>query len=154
MKLGEQFRSEVVAVPPDVPIRAAAWRMKDQNIGAVVVVEDHKVVGIVTDRDLALKLGLDEATPETPIEKIMSKPVLTIWDDQGVFNATQYLMGHHVRRLPIIDRENNLVGMVTLDDIFALLADEMRNLGRAVCLFLQQRKTTEIGRVLRMRLVH
>jgi len=48
------------------------------------------------------------------------------------FNATQYLMGHKVRRLPIISRDNELVGMVTLDDLFALLAQELANLSKAV----------------------
>lgn len=62
----------------------------------------------------------------------MTKPVLTIWEDQSVFNATQYLMGHKVRRLPIINRDDELVGMVTLDDVMALLAQEMANLGKAV----------------------
>jgi CBS domain-containing protein len=74
-------------------------------------------VGIVTDRDIALKLGLGEAEPTSPAKRIMTSNVTTIWDDQGVFNATQYLMGHKVRRLPIVDREDNLVGMVTLDDV-------------------------------------
>ena len=133
MNLGEQFGSEVVTVAPDDSIQHVAWKMKDENIGAVVVVDgSQKVVGIVTDRDLAIKLGLGDADPETPVEQVMNKKVLTIWDDQGVFNATQYMMGHHVRRLPIVDRQDRLVGMVTMDDIFALLAQELRNLSEAV----------------------
>jgi predicted transcriptional regulator len=77
-------------------------------------------------------LGLDTADSSTPVENIMTKNVKTIWEDQGVFNATQYMMGHHMRRLPIINRDDELVGMVTMDDIFALLAQELRNLSQAV----------------------
>jgi CBS domain-containing protein len=132
MNLGEQFRSEVVTVEPDETIQSAVWKMKDENVGAVVVRENRKVVGILTDRDVALKLGLGEAGLATPIRDVMTQEVLTIWEDQGIFNATQYLMGHQIRRLPIINRKNELVGMVTLDDLVALLAQELRNLSQAV----------------------
>jgi CBS domain-containing protein len=132
MNLGEQFRSNVVTIEPTDPISQAVWKMKDENVGAVVVVKDRKVVGILTDRDVALHLGLDTADSSTPVENIMTKNVKTIWEDQGVFNATQYMMGHHMRRLPIINRDDELVGMVTMDDIFALLAQELRNLSQAV----------------------
>jgi CBS domain-containing protein len=132
MNLGEQFRSDVVTVGPDDTIQSAVWKMKDENVGAVVVLENRKVVGILTDRDVALKLGLSEAGLATPVSEVMTKDVLTIWEDQGIFNATQYLMGHQIRRLPIINRKNELVGMVTLDDLVALLAQELRNLSQAV----------------------
>lgn len=133
MKLGEQFRSDVVTVSPDDTIETAAWKMKDENVGAVVVVQDRKVVGIVTDRDIALRVAVDDADTSTQIKHVMTKNVITIWEDQGVFNATQYLMGHRIRRLPIISRdEEELVGMVTLDDIFALLAHELKNISDAL----------------------
>jgi len=132
MNLGEQFRSDVVTVSPDDTIQAAVWKMKDENVGAVVVLKNRKVVGILTDRDVALALGLGEAELTTPVKEVMTKDVLTIWEDQGVFNATQYLMGHQIRRLPIINRKDELVGMVTMDDVFALLAQELKNLAQAV----------------------
>jgi CBS domain-containing protein len=132
MNLGEQFRSDVVTVGPDDTIQSAVWKMKDENVGAVVVLENRKVVGILTDRDVALKFGLAEAGLATPVKEVMTQDVLTIWEDQGIFNATQHLMGHQIRRLPIINRKNELVGMVTLDDLVALLAHELRNLSQAV----------------------
>jgi len=132
MNLGEQFRSQVVTAGPDETVEQIVRKMQHESVGAVVIVEERKVVGIVTDRDVALKLGLGEADASTRVDKIMTKDVETIWEDQGVFNATQYFMGHEVRRLPIIDRQDNLVGMVTVDDIFVLLAHELRNLSRAV----------------------
>jgi CBS domain-containing protein len=132
MNLGEQFRSNVVTVEPDETIQSAVWKMKDENVGAVVVLENRKVVGMLTDRDVALKLGLGDAGLATPVREVMTQDVLTIWEDQGIYNATQYLMGHQIRRLPIINRKNELVGMVTLDDLVALLAQELRNLSQAV----------------------
>lgn len=132
MKLSETFRSEVVTVQPEETIRAAAEKMKEKNVGAVVVVKSGKVAGIVSDRDIALKVALGKATSETPVSSIMTTNVLTIWDDQGVFNATQYLRGRKVRRLPIIDRQEKLVGMLTLDDLFALLARELLNIAQSL----------------------
>jgi CBS domain-containing protein len=110
--------------------------MKRENIGAAVVVkgagQPREVVGIVTDRDVALALGLGKATPDSPVRDVMTKKVITIWDDQGIFNATQYFLGHHIRRLPIVNRDNELVGIVTFDDILALLAGELFNISKAV----------------------
>ena len=127
MKLSEMFRAEVVTAEPNETIRAAAEKMEKKNVGAIVVIQGRKVAGIVTDRDIALKVASGKATPESPVSEIMTYNVTTIWDDQGVFNATQYVRGKKVRRLPIIDRENNLVGVLTVDDLIALLSRELLN---------------------------
>ncbi|MGE0756304.1 MAG: CBS domain-containing protein [Pirellulaceae bacterium] len=132
MNLSEMFRSEVVTATPEEPVRTVVERMRDQHVGAVVVVDKQKVVGIVTDRDVAMKFALGDATPTAPIRELMTTDVKTIWDDQGIFNATQYMLGHKVRRLPIIDRHDTLIGMVTADDLLVLLARELANVAKAV----------------------
>lgn len=132
MKLSELFRSDVVTTAPADTVERAARKMKDRNVGAVVVVEGQKVVGIVTDRDVALKLALGEAQAGTPVSEIMTRNVLTIWDDQGIFNATQYVKGHKVRRLPIIDRDEKLVGLLSTDDLFGILAREILNVAQSL----------------------
>jgi CBS domain-containing protein len=107
--------------------------MKEENVGAVVVTdEDERVVGILTDRDVALSVVLAEATSDAPVSDVMTKDVQTIWGDQGVFNATQYLSGHKVRRLPVVDRKNKLLGMVTMDDLVAFLSRELFNVSKAL----------------------
>ena len=132
MNLAELFRSEVVTVSPNDTIAVAVSEMRDHNVGAVVVVRDRAVEGILTDRDVALALALGGVSAAAPVSEIMTRDVVTIWEDQGVFNATQYMQGHQVRRLPVINRDNELVGMVTLDDIVALLAGELRNVTGAI----------------------
>ena len=132
MKLSELFPHEVVTVSPDDCVATAAKKMSDHNVGAVVVIQDERVVGIVTDRDVALEVALSEAAPGTPVREIMTENVLTIWDDEGVFNATQYLSGHPFRRLPIVDHHDRLVGMLTADDLFGLLARELFNVARSL----------------------
>ncbi len=132
MNLGEQFRSDVVTVGPADPVATAMRKMKQENVGAVVVTEGRKVVGILTDRDVALAVTLGDANAATAVGEVMTRDVITIWEDQGVYNATQYLQGHQIRRLPIINRDNELVGMVTLDDLVGLLAHELYNVSKAV----------------------
>jgi CBS domain-containing protein len=132
MNLGELFRSDVATAAPDDPIRKIAQTMKDRNVGAVVIVKNSQVAGIVTDRDLALSVTLGKATPDSPVRDVMTRKVVTIWADQGVFNATQYFQGHQFRRLPIVSRDNKLVGIVTLDDLLTLLSRELFNVCQAV----------------------
>ncbi|MCE9548485.1 MAG: CBS domain-containing protein [Planctomycetia bacterium] len=132
MNLGEQFRSEVVTADPEDNIATVVGKMDLHDVGAVVIVQSQKVVGIVTDRDIALGLGLGNVQPDSPVKQIMTTKVHTIWEDQGVFIATQYLMRRKIRRLPIVNRDDELVGMVTLDDLYAMLSQEMANLGKAI----------------------
>lgn len=131
MNLSEMFQEQVATVEPTSSIGAAAKLMKEKNVGAVVVTRGRKVVGIVTDRDMTIQCIAGGVDVSAPVTEIMSSPVITIWDDQGIFNATQYLRGHKVRRLPIIDRQDNLMGMMTADDLAALLSRESLNVAQA-----------------------
>jgi CBS domain-containing protein len=129
MKLGEQFRREVATLPPDASIRTAAHLMRDRGVGAVVVVNSKdKPIGIVTDRDVALAVAADQKDRDAPVREIMGDELTTIGESEGIFNATQYIMGYQVRRLPIVDSDGKLVGIVTMDDLLGLLARELGNL--------------------------
>ena len=133
MELLDLCRQPPVAASPGDPIALVVQKMHDHNVGAVVVVDEkRRVLGIVTDRDIALALGAQRASIATPVAEVMSVDVKTIWFDQGVFNATQYLLGHQLRRLPVINRQEELVGLVSVDDLIGLFARELFNVGRAL----------------------
>lgn len=137
MNLNELFHSEVVTVDPTDTVRHAAEKMKKKNVGAVVVVGDGQIAGILTDRDVALKVVGGDTSPESPVSEVMSKDVVTIWNDEGVFNATQYFSGRKFRRLPIIERKGTigkgeLIGILTADDLIAMLARELINVAHAL----------------------
>lgn len=137
MNLGEMFHSNVVTVGLDDTLTMAISLMQQHNVGAVVVIDrkevDRKeVAGILTDRDVALAVVLGTATPDSTVSETMSRKVVTIWDDQGIFDATQAMQGHQVRRLPIVNRQNELVGIVALDDLVGLLTKELSNLSEAI----------------------
>ena len=137
MHLGEQFKKEVVTVEPDATIRKAAQFMHEHGVGAVIVVDEKGIPqGIVTDRDVAIAVGANERDPYTAVRHIMRTELVTIGETNGLFNAAEFMKKYQVRRLPIVDSDGKLVGMVTMDDLFNMLARELANLTGAVQLVL------------------
>lgn len=132
MKPGEQFRRDVATLPPEASLKQAAALMKARNVGAVVIAEYGEAVGILTDRDLAMAVAVNGVGVDTPLSEVMSKPVVTIRQSEGIFNATQYMLGHQVRRLPVVDEDDQLIGILTFDDLVALLSRELFNVAKAV----------------------
>jgi CBS domain-containing protein len=132
MKLNDIFTRNVITAEPGEPLTAIARKMQEHNVGAVVVVEDQRPVGIVTDRDLALALGARGVSPQARVEEVMTRHVLAIPEDTGIYTATRFLREREVRRLPIVDREDRLVGIVSLDDLLRFLGRELYNLAEGI----------------------
>ena len=126
-------QTNVVSVKPDATIPFVAELMKDKNIGCIVVTEDHRPVGIITDRDIALRAAslCDEPEPAL-IESIMTRDIRTIRKDTGVFDAIREMKSAGVRRMPIVDAGGRLVGLLTVDDLIRLLAREMADIARII----------------------
>lgn len=126
-------QTNVVSVSPHTTIAFVADLMKQKRIGCVIVTEDHKPVGIVTDRDLALRVDLTNTeTGIHEIATIMTTDVSTIRKDTGIFEAVQVMKSSRVRRLPVIDMGGRLVGLITVDDIVRLLARELGEIARVI----------------------
>lgn len=127
-------QTSVVSVTPDTTLKFLAALMKDKNIGCVVIAKDQKPVGIVTDRDLALRGGnfCSEDWDVAPVSSIMTREVCTIRKDTGIFDAIQQMKSSGVRRLPVVDAGGRLVGLITLDDIIRLLARELGEIARII----------------------
>jgi CBS domain-containing protein len=120
------FARKVVTAAPTTPLAQVACLMEEHNVGAVVITEQQKPVGIVTDRDLALALGARGHSPQTPVARVMSTPVKTLPQDAGVFYyAARTLMEEEVRRMPIVDDDGWLVGIITLDDLLRVTVREL-----------------------------
>ncbi|MFC7214353.1 CBS domain-containing protein [Saliphagus sp. GCM10025334] len=129
MSLETLARSDVVTASPDSSIRDVASMMDEEMVGSVVITEGDEPVGIVTDRDLALAVLVDGDDPEsTTAEDVMSGTVHTIGVDAGFYDATERMNERNVRRLPVVDDDGSLVGIITLDDLSELLADEQSEL--------------------------
>jgi CBS domain-containing protein len=132
MRYVEQFTKKVVTASPSDTLATVARLMDEHNVGAVVITDHHRPVGIVTDRDVALALGARGATPELQAARVMGTPVETVRRKEGVFAATRAMMQYKVRRLTVVDDEGNLVGIVSFDDLLRLLGRELSNLTEAI----------------------
>jgi CBS domain-containing protein len=95
-------------------------------------VENQRPVGIITDRDMALALGARDVSPQAEVQKVMTRHVLAILEDTSIYTATQFMREREVRRLPIVDREDRLVGIVTLDDLLRFFGRELYNLAEGI----------------------
>jgi len=137
MPIGEVCNREVVIVQPGETVLEAAQLMRRHHVGDVVVVEERGgrrvPVGIVTDRDLVLEVMAPQIDPVTvTVRDILTTDLVTIKKDAGLFEAIEYMHAKGVRRLPVVDGNGGLVGILTLDDLIELLADEMTALARLV----------------------
>src|SRR5438874_2039991 len=107
----------VVTASPDTPAHAVAALMRDHNVGSVVLVDRAgRPVGMVTDRDLAVDILAEGADPGTAAEMCATAPVVTGDHDMDLEEAAALMVGHRIRRLPVMDGDE-LAGIVTLDDI-------------------------------------
>jgi CBS domain-containing protein len=132
MRLDSAFPKRVITADPESPLSQVADLMEEHGVGTVVITEHERPVGIVTDRDLALELGTGRCVRSEPVRVVMSSPVATIGCHDGILAATKRLNENSVRRLPIVDDDGRLVGLVSLDDLLALLGWEIGNLARGV----------------------
>ncbi|AZR74693.1 histidine kinase [Anoxybacter fermentans] len=101
-----------ITVSPDATLLEAEKLMSVNNIGRLIVVEDGKVIGMLTDSDLVHQHEL-----ETKVEVLMSTDVIKVYEDQTVQEAAALMADHHIGGLPVFDREENLVGIVTAEDL-------------------------------------
>jgi signal-transduction protein with cAMP-binding, CBS, and nucleotidyltransferase domain len=132
MSLGKLLVRKAVKVQPKDSLATAAKLMEKENVGAVVVAEAERPVGIVTDRDLALATCVHGASADAHVQSVMTCPVSTIREDEGLFDATQQMMELAVRRLPVVDQLERLVGLISLDDLLLLLSRELHNVAEGV----------------------
>lgn len=133
MSLREFCQRRVVKISPESDVLEACRLMGKNNIGCMVVEEGGKLCGILTDRDIALKVTGEKKDPEqTKVRAIMSRDPVRIPMDKGLRELTNLMRIHRIRRVPIVDDVDEVVGIVTMDDLLALISDEMADLGKAV----------------------
>jgi CBS domain-containing protein len=112
-QLQSMLMKPLVAVAPDDTLALAVELMECEKVGAVVVVQQARPVGIITDRDIALALGARGATTDDWVQKYMTCPVTTMRQDEGIYSATQYMMENALRRVPVVDDAGTAIGLVS-----------------------------------------
>jgi CBS domain-containing protein len=134
MPLERFCRKSVVTCPPGEVVSKTAEKMKMGHVGAVVVVDaKHAPIGILTDRDVACGVVAAHLNPDsTPVSEVMSGPVETLPMTASLDVALFAMREHGVRRLPIVDDEGAVRGLVSLDDLLVLLSAELNQTAKAV----------------------
>ena len=131
MPVTDLARSDVVTADPETPVPDLAERMADESVGSIVITEGDEPVGIVTDRDLAVRALTDTAPTDLVAENVLSEGLVTVPAEAGFYEATELMSEHGVRRLPVTN-DGDLVGIVTADDLNELLADEQQQFAEIV----------------------
>jgi CBS domain-containing protein len=103
-------------VSPDDPIQNAARIMRDEDTGAVPVVENGRPIGMVTDRDIVVRSVADGGTDNRPIREIVTTGIVSVSPEMSTREANELMSEHQVRRLPVVEN-NQLVGIVSLGDL-------------------------------------
>ena len=117
MKVREAMTGDVRLVNPNQSIREAARLMVDCDVGALPVGDNDRLVGMITDRDIAVRAVAEGLGPDATIGDVMSREVMYCFDDEDL-NAVASNMGQiQVRRLPVVNRDKRLVGIVSLGDV-------------------------------------
>jgi CBS domain-containing protein len=132
MTVSDLMREDVVTAGPEATAGELARRMRDENVGSVVVEEDREPTGIVTDRDLAVgPFAAGERPDARTAREVMTPDPATVATDAGVMELCRRMAEASVRRMPVVD-DGRLAGIVTLDDILVLLAREQGRLADVV----------------------
>jgi CBS domain-containing protein len=117
MKVREAMTRDVRLVKPDQPISEAARLMAEFDIGAVPVEENDRLVGMITDRDIAVRAVAAGRGPDTAVREVMSHEVKYCFEDQSIDEVTQNMGELRIRRLPVLTRDKRLIGILSLGDL-------------------------------------
>jgi CBS domain-containing protein len=118
MQIRQVMTEDVDFVAPETQVLEIARRMRDADIGSTPVVEHDRLIGIVTDRDIVLRVVAEGADPRSATARAaMSPKILYCFDDQTVDEVLENMGHNQVRRLPVVNRDKRLVGVVSLGDL-------------------------------------
>ena len=130
MRVSEAMTRDVRIATPGQSIRDVAKIMAQIDAGALPVGENDRLIGMITDRDIAVRAVAQGKGPDTPVREVMStEQVLYCYDDEDLDHVAKNMADVQVRRLPVVNREKRLVGIVSLGDV---AQNERRAAGKAV----------------------
>jgi CBS domain-containing protein len=117
MKVSEVMTREVQTVQPDQPVQEAASFMLSTDAGSIPVTEGDRLIGMITDRDIAVRGIAKGYGPDTPVRELMTDDLVIVRIDDDIEDAATKMSEAQVRRLPVIDQDERLCGIVSLGDL-------------------------------------
>ena len=131
--LGRICTKPVVTTSAQMTVEQAARAMRSKNVGALVVVNAGRPVGMLTDRDIAVEVVAKGMDPDTVrVGDVIHKRPITIREELGIFDAVRVFAKTGVRRLPVVTKSGILVGVIAIDDLIMLLGNEIGHLAGAL----------------------
>ncbi len=115
--VGDVMTEDVFLVTPEQTIAEAALLMREKDVGSVAVHREDKLVGMLTDRDITLRAVAENLAPATPVREIMSEGIKYCFEDQDVDEVAANMAELEIRRLPVVNREKRLVGIIALSNM-------------------------------------
>ena len=124
-KVREVMTDRPRCVTPETPISEAARLMKSDDVGSLPILEGERLAGIVTDRDIVLQAIAEEKDPRgMPVREVASRELVTIGPEEDLSEALKLMASHQVRRIPVVDEDSRLVGIVAQADIAREVKDK------------------------------
>src|SRR6185295_4707011 len=118
MRVKDIMTKLVFIIPKETSIKDAARIMRDNRIGLLPIGEKENIIGVITDRDIAIRVIAEALDPKhTPVRDVMTRQWLYCFEDGDIVDACFIMEDHHVRRLLVFDRRRDLVGILSLDDV-------------------------------------
>ena len=118
MKIKDIMNTKVETVESHNRLRSAARKMKELNIGSMLVVDDGKLCGFITDRDISVyAIAMGYGSESTDVKQVMNTEVVTCFADQDINEAAQIMQQQNIRRLVVLDKDYVLEGILSVDDI-------------------------------------
>lgn len=125
MRCSEIMTKNVRTAAPGMTLRDAAAMMRDGDMGSVPVVENRKLVGIITDRDIVVRAIADGKNAATEVGEVMTKSLFTVGPDDFVFEAVRLMGDKQVRRIPVVGPSGELAGIISMADVALETEDEL-----------------------------
>ena len=117
MRVSECMSTDVKICAPDDTVQQAARTMREIDAGAIPVGENDRLVGMVTDRDIAIRAVADGRGPDTTVRDVMSKEIRFCFDDEDTEEVAEHMADLKIRRLPVLNRDKRLIGIISLGDL-------------------------------------
>jgi CBS domain-containing protein len=131
--LEDLIRRPVQTLPPGAPCAEAARVMRDENIGTVVVADGRKPLGLVTDRDLTVRvLASGEDADKLPLSAVMSGEPIFLSERRSIAAVLRVMRDLSIRRVMVVDESGDLQGLISLDDLVMLLAEQLGDVAEAI----------------------
>jgi len=135
MNLHEFIHSPAITCTPGTSMAEAAAEMDRYNVGSLVVIDvDDHVTGILTDRDLVVRGVARHRGPGTPVREVMTADVTCLQAEDDLFDAARQMATSGCRRLPVVDANGTLQGVIALDDLMVLFARQADDLASVIAL--------------------